>query len=92
MRKHFDALIQVILLILKQCIMKIDLKSSQNKNQLQNVRSQIQNSEDLRKFDTFLSENTSFDFENSEDVAAARKCCGGDNCCQNITIEFKLHA
>jgi len=67
--------------------MKINLKSRENKEQISNIRSQITEAGDLKKFDEFLAQNDSFDFNDENDVAAARGCCGGDRCC-TITIEL----
>jgi len=67
--------------------MKINLKSRENKEQISSIRSQITEASDLRKFDQFLAENDSFDFNDENDVVAARACCGGDRCC-TITIEL----
>jgi hypothetical protein len=69
--------------------MKINLNSRENQEQISNVRSQIENADDLRKFDEFLANNDSFDFSDEKDVVAARACCGGDRCC-TITIEVPL--
>ncbi|MGC4130608.1 MAG: hypothetical protein QM564_13880 [Bergeyella sp.] len=66
--------------------MKIDLTSSANQKQIASARSQIKESADLRKFDSFLAKYDVIDFNDSEQLSAAKGCCGGENCCQNITI------
>lgn len=72
--------------------MKVSFKDPQNQKQIASVRSQIKSSDDLRKFDDFLAKNDSFDFNDSTQVAAAKGCCAGENCCKNITVEFSLKA
>jgi len=67
--------------------MKINLKSRENKEQISSIRSQINEAGDLRKFDEFLAKNDSFDFNDENDVTAARACCGGEECC---TIVIQL--
>jgi hypothetical protein len=71
--------------------MKINLKSSENKQQISSIRSQIDDAGDLKKFDEFLAKNDSFDFGDENDVAAARKCCSGDECC-TIVISTSFRA
>jgi len=65
--------------------MKINLNSSENQRQISSIRSQIKDAGDLKKFDAFLSEHDSFDFNDESDLRAAKGCCGGDKCC-TITI------
>ena len=70
--------------------MKVNFNDPSNKKQIVDIRSQIKNSTDLRKFDDFLAQNDSFDFNDSKQVAAAKGCCGGESCCENITITVGL--
>jgi len=72
--------------------MKFNLKSRENKQQISNIRNQITEAEDLRKFDQFLAENNSFDFNDENDVVAARKCCGGEECCTIVISLPSLRA
>lgn len=67
--------------------MKIDFKDPTNERGIASVRSQITEAGDLRNFDNFLAQKENFDFENADDMAAARACCGGDHCC---TIVIQL--
>lgn len=62
--------------------MKIDF--NKNNRQLDSVRSQIKKSEDLEKFDSFISKYDVFDTDNQEHMAEARKCCSGENCCSIV--------
>jgi len=64
--------------------MKINLNSRENQTQISSIRSQIRGSGDLKKFDAFLAENDSFDFNDERDLTAARACCGGDECCHIV--------
>ncbi|MAX69688.1 MAG: hypothetical protein CMC76_01085 [Flavobacteriaceae bacterium] len=66
--------------------MKINF--NENQKQVSSIRSQIKDASDLKKFDDFLAEHDSFDFNDANDVAAAKGCCGGDKCC-TITIGFE---
>ncbi|WGD35640.1 hypothetical protein [Olleya sp. YS] len=66
--------------------MKINLKDSSNKSQISSIRGQIKDAGDLKKFDAFLAQHDSFDFNDETDLKAAKGCCGGDKCC-TITIE-----
>jgi hypothetical protein len=66
--------------------MRIDFSSSATSRQVASARSQITSKDDLKKFDDFLARYSSFDFNDGEQVSAAKACCGGENCCQNITI------
>ena len=66
--------------------MIVDLKSKSGKKEINSVRSQITDRSDLKKFDEFLAKHDTFDFADAENARAARKCCGGDKCCQNINI------
>ena len=72
--------------------MKFELKSAENTNNISRIRGQIKEAADLRKFDDFLEANNTFDFDDKDDATAARACCGGDHCCENITIEFSIKA
>ncbi|MFA7687542.1 MAG: hypothetical protein WCY25_06740 [Moheibacter sp.] len=71
--------------------MKLDFRKPENQRQIESVRSQIKKAEDLRKFDEFIAKNDSFDFNNAANVAEARACCGGDQCCK-IVIELDVSA
>ena len=68
--------------------MKVNLETAENKKQLTSVRSQIRNSDDLRKFDTFLAKYKVIDFNDASIAAEAKGCCGGENCCQTISPSF----
>ena len=70
--------------------MKIDLTSAVVKNQVTAVRKQIKNSQDLKNFDEFLVGQKVIDFQDEVTAAKARRCCSGDHCCENITIEFSV--
>lgn len=69
--------------------MKINLKEGANARQISSIRGQITDANDLKNFDQFLAEREVFDVGSLDDAAAARKCCGGDQCCE-ITITFEL--
>ena len=64
--------------------MKIDLTSSKSRQSIANVRSQISDAGDLKKFDQFLAKHDSIDTNVASDVEAARGSC--TNSCGNITI------
>ena len=52
--------------------MKINF--NENQKQVSSIRSQIKDASDLKKFDDFLAEHDSFDFNDANDVAAAKGC------------------
>ena len=68
--------------------MKIQTTSAENREQIANVRSQIRVTDDLKKFDSFLAKHEVIDFNDEKIAGEEKACCGGDNCCQNITIHF----
>ncbi len=72
--------------------MKVSLQTAENRKQIASARTQIKNSEDLRNFDTFLAKYEVIDFADTTLAAEAKKCCGGENCCQNITISPQFSA
>ncbi|WGD35641.1 hypothetical protein [Olleya sp. YS] len=72
--------------------MKINLNDKSNKSQISNVRSQIKDAGDLKKFDAFLAKHDSFDFNDDNDLKAAKACCGGDECCTIIISMPSLKA
>jgi hypothetical protein len=70
--------------------MKIDLTTSVVQKQVSTVRRQITKAEDLKSFDAFLSELQIIDFKDEVTASKARACCGGDHCCENITVSLSL--
>ncbi len=68
--------------------MRIQTTSGENREHIASVRSQIKVSDDLRKFDTFLAKYDVIDFNDAATASEAKKCCGGENCCQNINVTF----
>jgi hypothetical protein len=72
--------------------MKVDLKSKSNKNQVQSVRSQIKDRTSLKKFDEFIVNNDSFDFDSDDHINALRKngVKDGDNEGDPTVITFTI--
>lgn len=64
--------------------MKID--QSKNQTAIGEIRSQISESADLTKFNTFLANYAVIDFDDAEQQQAMDSCCGGENCCKNVTF------
>lgn len=66
--------------------MKIDLRSSNNKNSINSVRSQITDQGSLIKFDEFISKHDAFDFNDDVHLKALKK----DDCHCNITVPVTI--
>lgn len=62
---------------------------SQNKAGIDDIRNSIIKQEDLVQFDNFLNKYPTIDPKSNEMQEESSACCGGDNCCQNITVEVK---
>lgn len=68
------------------------IAQSKNKAAISNIREQIVDSADLDKFNAFLSKYDVIDFSDAKQQAEMARCCGGENCCQNVTISVPISA
>jgi len=68
--------------------MKIILNNKSSKRQITNVRSQITDKGDLKKFDEFISKHDVFDFNNDEHLNALKK----QDCHCNVTVPVTVKA
>lgn len=67
------------------------IKVSENKYAIDQVRQSISKSEDLVKFDQFIAKYPTIDLNDSRQQTDAA-CCGGENCCQTITVSVPISA
>ncbi len=64
---------------------------SQNRTAIDQIRKSINVKEDLAKFDQFIAKYQTIDLTNSQQQEDAA-CCGGENCCQHITVSVPISA
>lgn len=64
---------------------------SQNRSGVDDIRKAITKSADLAKFDQFIAKYPTIDLNDPQQQSDA-KCCGGENCCQNISVPISVSA
>ena len=68
--------------------MKINKK--ENQVAITEIRSQITETVDLDKFNSFLASNEVIDFTDEKQQEEIESCCGGDECCKNVTFNTTI--
>ena len=69
--------------------MKIDKR--RNEAAITKIRSQIEETADLDKFNKFLAKHDVIDFESAAQQQEMASCCGGENCCKNANFNTTIH-